>query len=507
MQPASIARGHLRTLPATSSRHLAQTRHLRIPPRSAYQYRSVTIRPSASAYTGFMGDNIVNFYSGQPPLNRLSFHRNETTKMDKHLNASEAKFLLFKDGKPLMSMQTSGETKDKTPTGLLYLSQSSITPYLPSKSFAECPNPEDKDVAKQYQSARLPTTLPALVFLGIDDRTEAKEGAVPAEVNPKDPKGVPYFALDVSGANVGGGNVDLGELGAGEAEFVEPRLAGSSLGGWEANLFAQARALMDWNTRYKFCPGCGSPTYSLWCGWKRGCGSVVGEGRDGYGGEGGKVCPSTKGLHNYAYPRTDPVIIMGILDPTGKKMLMGRQKAWPKGMYSCLAGFIEPGESIEDAVRREVMEEAGVKVGQVRYSSCQPWPFPANLMIGCYGLVASDAGSIDLELDNELEDARWFTQDSVLDILNHPEGTNITRSEHKKFEPKQVNTASGVQEGAALAPAEGQTEESALENARTEGPPPSFRFPPKTAIAGVLIDRWARGQMDEVAIESVKNKL
>lgn len=159
--------------------------------------------------------------------------------MEKHLNAPEAKFLLFKDGKPLM--QTTGETK--TPTGLLYLSQSSITPYLPSGTFtfAQCPDPtnENKDVAKQYQSARLPSSLPALVFLGIDDRVEAKEGAVPAEVDPKDPKGVPYFALDVSGANV-----NLSELGVGEAEFVEPRLAGSSLGGWEANLFAQARALM-----------------------------------------------------------------------------------------------------------------------------------------------------------------------------------------------------------------------------------------------------------------------
>ena len=169
--------------------------------------------------------------------------------MDKHLNAPEAKFLLFKDGKPLM--QTTGETK--TPTGLLYLSQSSITPYLPSGTFtfAECPDPDNKDVAKQYQSARLPTTLPALVFLGIDDRTEAKEGAVPAEVDPKDPKGVPYFALDVSGANFAVNGADFAgdaiesELGVGEvAEFVEPRLAGSSLGGWEANLFAQARALM-----------------------------------------------------------------------------------------------------------------------------------------------------------------------------------------------------------------------------------------------------------------------
>ena len=205
-------------------------------------------------------------------------------------------------------MTTSSE-QDNTPTGLRFLSQTEIGPYLPAnaRTFAECPDPTDKDVAKTYQSARLPSTLPALVFLGIDDRESAKDGAVPAEIDPKNPKGVAYFAVDVTGLEAGDANVD-------GAEFVEPRLAGSSMGGWEANIVAQARALMgtssqtsiderrpltypygrrtDWNTRYKFCPGCGSPTYSLWCGWKRGCGSIVGEGKDGYGQQ-GKTCPST----------------------------------------------------------------------------------------------------------------------------------------------------------------------------------------------------------------------
>ena len=215
-------------------------------------------------------------------------------------------------------------------SSLRFLTQSQIKPYLPdsARGFASIPsemassdtkgNDEkeldkaQKDLEKRYQAARLPTTLPPLVFLGIDDRVP--EGTK-AEDNPKDPKGVAYFALEcVDGLK--GNEV--------EGQFTEPRLAGSLLGGWEANLFAQARALMgkcsydtltrssllsslsciaikladlnhmtDWNNRYKFCPGCGSPTYSLWCGWKRGCGSIVGEGRDGHGSERGKVCPST----------------------------------------------------------------------------------------------------------------------------------------------------------------------------------------------------------------------
>jgi hypothetical protein len=158
-----------------------------------------------------------------------------------------------RDGKPFMQTTSgSGEenTNTNTPTGLRFLTQTEITTYLPpsSKTFATCPNPadKDKDVAKRYQSARLPTTTPALVFLGIDDRREAKEGAVPAEVDARDPKGVPYFALDVS-AQVGA-NGSAEEVKVDGAEFVEPRLAGSSLGGWEANLFAEARALMgEWS--------------------------------------------------------------------------------------------------------------------------------------------------------------------------------------------------------------------------------------------------------------------
>lgn len=103
---------------------------------------------------------------------------------------------------------------------------------------------------------------------------------------------------------------------------------------------------------------------------------------------------------------------MAIISPEGDKLLMGRQKAWPKGMYSCLAGFIEPGESLEEAVRREVWEESGITVGRVQYHSSQPWPFPANLMIGTIG-QALPGSKIDLGNDPELEDARWFTREEL----------------------------------------------------------------------------------------------
>lgn len=144
---------------------------------------------------------------------------------------------------------------------------------------------------------------------------------------------------------------------------------------------------------------------------------------------------------------------MGIISLDGNKILLGRQKAWPKGMYSCLAGFLEPGESFEEAVRREVYEESGVVVNEVMYHSSQPWPYPANLMVGCFGR-ADENQTIRLDLDNELEgesrflssrelpkanifiptDARWFTRDDLLKILADPNGTVINRTEQTYFD-------------------------------------------------------------------------
>ncbi|XP_074064015.1 NAD-capped RNA hydrolase NUDT12 [Macrotis lagotis] len=168
----------------------------------------------------------------------------------------------------------------------------------------------------------------------------------------------------------------------------------------EAGVVAQARSVLAWHSRYKFCPTCGSTTKIEECGYKRVCLK--------------EHCPSLQGVHNTSYPRVDPVVIMQVIHPDGNRCLLGRQKRFPPGMFTCLAGFIEPGETIEDAVRREVEEESGVKVGSVQYVSCQPWPMPSSLMIGCLAVAISTEIKVD---KNEIDDARWFTKEQVMDVL------------------------------------------------------------------------------------------
>ena len=160
---------------------------------------------------------------------------------------------------------------------------------------------------------------------------------------------------------------------------------------------AEAKALLHWHRKHRFCAACGAPSRVSSAGWKR-------------------ICETCETEH---FPRTDPVVIM--LSVRGDKCVLGRQARFPPGMYSCLAGFLEPGETIEAAVRRETLEEAGVRTGQVRYLASQPWPFPASLMIGCIAEALNDDLTIDGE---ELEHARWFTRDEVRLMLDgqHPDG-------------------------------------------------------------------------------------
>nr|XP_056704396.1 NAD-capped RNA hydrolase NUDT12 [Euleptes europaea] len=169
----------------------------------------------------------------------------------------------------------------------------------------------------------------------------------------------------------------------------------------EAGIVAQARSVLAWDSRYQFCPTCGSATKLEDGGYKKACLK--------------EDCPSHEGVHNTCYPRVDPVVIMQVIHPDGNHCLLGRKKRFLPNMYTCLAGFVEPGETIENAVRREVEEESGVKVGQVRYVSCQPWPMPSSLMIGC---IAS-AVSTEIKVDNiEIEDAQWFSREQVVEFLN-----------------------------------------------------------------------------------------
>ncbi|WP_372426263.1 NAD(+) diphosphatase [Salinarimonas chemoclinalis] len=168
----------------------------------------------------------------------------------------------------------------------------------------------------------------------------------------------------------------------------------------EIGLLAQARSLVSWHLRHGFCANCGAPTRQSASGYRRDC--------DACGAQ--------------HFPRTDPVVIM--LITRGDRCLLGRQARFPTGNYSCLAGFIEPGETVEDAVRRETFEEAGVRVGAVSYALSQPWPFPSSLMLGCVGEALCDALTID---HAELEDARWFSRDEVRLMLAdaHPEALRV----------------------------------------------------------------------------------
>jgi NAD+ diphosphatase len=160
---------------------------------------------------------------------------------------------------------------------------------------------------------------------------------------------------------------------------------------------AEGKAVLHWHARHRFCPNCGAATQPVCGGWKR-------------------ECPACKAEH---FPRTDPVVIMLATD--GERCLLGRSPRFVPTMWSCLAGFVEPGESIEDAVHRETREEAGITCGRVRYFASQPWPFPTSLMIGAH----AQALTRDIVVDHEeLEDARWFDKDEIVAMLKrqHPQG-------------------------------------------------------------------------------------
>lgn len=165
----------------------------------------------------------------------------------------------------------------------------------------------------------------------------------------------------------------------------------------QLSAIAMAKSLVNWHQRHGYCANCGTRTAMAQGGWKR-------------------DCPSCKAEH---FPRTDPVVIM--LVTRGDQCLLGRQKQFPAGMYSCLAGFVEAAETIEDAVRREIVEESGILCTDVRYYMTQPWPYPSSLMIACTATATSDDITVDL---TELEDARWFSRDEAAQMLKreHPDG-------------------------------------------------------------------------------------
>jgi len=193
-----------------------------------------------------------------------------------------------------------------------------------------------------------------------------------------------YFAIDVS-------HMDTPPLSE-HGEFVDLRQVGPRMRAEDGGVLAYARAMLNWHSRHGFCNVCGAPTESREAGHVRRCTNAD--------------C----GAH--CFPRTDPAVIMLVHDG-GDRIVLGRKATMLPGQHSILAGFVEPGESLEDAVRREVFEEVGLRVDDVHYHSSQPWPFPANIMLG----FTARATTFDLDVDyNELEGgARWFTRDFLRD--------------------------------------------------------------------------------------------
>ncbi len=199
------------------------------------------------------------------------------------------------------------------------------------------------------------------------------------------------FAVDLEG----GADPAEGPL-EGLGRFEELRAIALTLPAGDAAILATAKSVFEWRRKHRHCAACGQITEVVDGGWKR-------------------VCPACRAQH---FPRTDPVVIM--LAAKGEKCLLGRQAAWPEGMYSALAGFLEPGESIEEACARELFEEAAVRVTSVRYHSTQPWPWPSTLMIGLIAQIETD----DAVADNvEIDEVRWFGRDEARALIrgDHPD--------------------------------------------------------------------------------------
>ncbi|TBW41224.1 NAD(+) diphosphatase [Siculibacillus lacustris] len=223
------------------------------------------------------------------------------------------------------------------------------------------------------RAARLGADFEATIFLG--DTPDGPRFAALAAIDEAELAGLPW--------------AETGEL---RALAVAGRLAADEYGA-----LATARSMLHWHVSHRYCARCGTLSQFASAGWKR-------------------TCPSCAAEH---FPRTDPVVIMLVVD--GERCLLGRSPRFAPGMFSALAGFMEPGETIEAAVRRETFEEAGIRVGRIAYFASEPWPFPASLMIGVFAEATTTAITRD---EVELVDCRWFARGEIRAMLagTHPEG-------------------------------------------------------------------------------------
>lgn len=345
------------------------------------------------------GRELSNYFAGSP-LNRVGFLRSDHAFLRSAFSHPSARFVLLNDLAPLV---------DETKKRLAYVGNPEVTPFTG-------PDPFEKSEEQMIKDFNSDEFRPLILLLGLDEANKVTASAGEPEFQYKEYKGRPYFAIDVTpkGAAAEGANKVLDAVKAkGYTFYQNQRQMGLEAG--EAAIYANARSLMDWNGRIPFCAQCGHKTLSINAGTKRSCpptdlaGGKLTERPD---------CASRHGVSNICFPRTDPTIIVAVVSADGQRLLLGRNKRFPPHWFSTLAGFLEPGESIEEAVRREVWEESGVRLSRVVIHSSQPWPFPASLMIGAIAqALPGDGEKIDLGHDPELVDARWFSTEEVREAL------------------------------------------------------------------------------------------
>ena len=377
-------------------------------------------------------------------LNRVSFLRTDLPFLSAALKHPSSSFLLFNNLSPLA----------KGPAELEYAKYEDVKALIGEEPYSK----SEEKMIEEYDST---ITIPQLLFLGLNE--DKKSGF---EWNMY--RGSPYFALDVTPKGTVKDEAErliqnMKDLGL---QFLEGRVQ-MSLPADQAAIYAQAKALLDWNTRNPFCAGCGQPTLSIHAGTKRTCPpkdmaslkTSIGSTTETPPVKERPDCVTRKGISNLAFPRTDPTVIMAVLSADSERILLGRQKRWPPYWYSTLAGFVEPAESVEEAVRREVWEESGCQLGRVVIHSTQPWPYPANLMIGAIAQCVPGGEEISLKHDPELENAKWVSLAEVKEAL-------------------EVGT-SGLGEEAGEKYKEGD-----------------LRLPPRTAIANQLLSAVTGGFLD-----------
>lgn len=345
-------------------------------------------------------------------MNRVSFLRPDHTFLSQALAHPSTTILLFKDLDPLVH----------APDKLALRTLADVKSIIGDDPFHR----SEADTIAQYNSSLY---QPQIIFLGIDEKKDGIDykGRY---------KGQPWFAVDITpkegvkdaaeklieslkkeNLDFSKGRMNL-NLPAEQGPPIPSTIPSHTpiLTSHTAAIYAEARHLLDWNARNPFCASCGYKTLSINAGFKRTCppkdiAPSLTSASDR------PPCATRTGISNLCFPRTDPTVIMAVVSADGQRILLGRQKRWPPYWYSTLAGFLEPAESVEEAVRREVWEESGIHLGRVVIHSTQPWPYPANLMIGAIGQAVPGGEEVNLGHDAELEDAKWFGAAEVREAL------------------------------------------------------------------------------------------